>query len=196
MGNIVSGWFPSVEACPFVRKQLLEMSKSVDMGRRGESNETPLFLAANFNAVKAVSNLIERGATTDARDTNGNTALHWAATDENVFSCKVLLQNGANVNSQNKYRETPLLLAAYERQVEVVNVLLNHGADTTMKNKYGETARDRARGECADVIEAHENKLKTEKMVFHRPKCCFCCPKFLLRRKRRKVYHMGVQLKQ
>lgn len=195
--DCISDWMPPVAACPLVQEQLCVISKSVDVTKRGIYNETPLMLAACFNADQAVLNLIQRGAKTDDIDASENTALHWASADKNESSVLRLLQNGANVNATNKYRETSLMLAAREDNEEVVNILLDHDANTKMKSKYGETARECARGKCAYIIEKHENKLKIEKKVSHRPKCCFCCPKLFLRRERRKVYPKGqtVQLK-
>lgn len=154
------------EANPFVRELLFSASDYVDIERRDQSNRTPLFYAAGFNAEKVVVKLVGRGANTEAVDHEGRTALHYATGNGNFLSCKTLLQKGANVNAQNKNGKTPLMWAALYIHLQIFKLLLDSGANTEIKSTRGETAFQLASPNWANVITAYKANLKINKAKF------------------------------
>jgi hypothetical protein len=101
-------------------------------------------LAVAYDMPKAVQNLIERGANTEAAG-RLFTALHLAASTGHTSVCKILLQNHANPNSQGQLLgtpkgTTPLMLAANRGKVGAMKVLLEFEADVDIQNEDGTTA--------------------------------------------------------
>merc|ERR1712098_642370 len=77
--DFISKWHSPREARPFVKDLLFAISLNVAVDRRNHQNQTPIMIAAHFDAEKAVLQLIERGAKLEAVDKHGNTALHLGA---------------------------------------------------------------------------------------------------------------------
>lgn len=150
-------WDVSPKAFPFLKKLFRPLSEYVEVERRVSLlNRTPLHLFCIFDAEKAVSRLIERGANLEAVDENGYTALHFAAQFGSLLSCKTLLNKKAKVNARTKYGQTSsLMLATRSASVEVVKILLAFDAYPNMKDNNNETALDFAPQNCADAIRAH-----------------------------------------
>merc|ERR1712098_996895 len=148
---------------PFMKKLILELSDEVDVGYRDRYQGTPTHLAAKFDADKALSKLIDRGAEIDAVNEDGSTALHYTTKYGNEESLKILLENGANINVQNKYDETPLMWAAHRDHPKVVKILIASGADVLVQKQNGKRALHVAVGNSIDILKAQEEKMNEPK---------------------------------
>ena len=114
------------------------------------SGYTPLYLAAYFNRIQTVRNLLDNGALTDKRIGNNDTPLIGA------INCRygekndrrktdmvlLLLEKGANANAAGHRGNTPLHNAVRRGNAEIVKLLLSHGSDVSLENDYNETALD------------------------------------------------------
>jgi ankyrin repeat protein len=136
----------------------LLIAAGVDVNAPGDSNMTPLMIAAaNAEAVKM---LLAKGAKVNAvsADTLGSvkngpiglgrfTALQLASTGQSVEAVKLLLDAGAGIDTPDIRGMTPLMLAIGTDHVNraVVDLLLARGADPNLKSRAGETALDWAR---------------------------------------------------
>ena len=109
-----------------------------------------LISAVSKNDVKAVSNLLQRGADVNERvklsstfdamkkfgdgtlgkkfEGKGNTPLHLAVIKNNPDIVKMLLENDADINAQNPAGNTPLQLA---KNPNIYNLLLEKGASAS-----------------------------------------------------------------
>jgi ankyrin repeat protein/predicted DCC family thiol-disulfide oxidoreductase YuxK len=81
--------------------------------------------------------LLERGATTEARDNRGQTVLSHAARNGHASSVKTLLAAGANAEAENAAGWTPLALAVRSGDAETVRLLLAAGADPRRRFSSG-----------------------------------------------------------
>ena len=68
---------------------------------RINDNYTPLHHAANCGHTGIVKQLLKKGASVEAIDTNGNTPLHLAAQSGNTGIVELLLTNGASIEALN-----------------------------------------------------------------------------------------------
>lgn len=103
------------------------------------TGESPLHLAAKLDEARAVAQLLDRGADTDATDDMGRTALHLAAAHGASQACVLLLATGARVDIRDEVGNTPLMLASDANASEVAEVLIAHGADVQIENSVGKT---------------------------------------------------------
>jgi ankyrin repeat protein len=131
-----SNWSPLVKAFPFLRELAFYMAENVSLSKRYKEKQTPLMLCAFFDAEKAVSKLLERGANVNETDANKNTALHDSCRYGSNFTCQKLIWQGANVNARNRFGETPLFLAV-SRRSGAVKILLQNGASPHLREKFG-----------------------------------------------------------
>lgn len=80
--------------------------------------QTLLHLAARHGSLKVLKYLIERGASIDIRDSNGNTPAHIAATHHQEEALQLLFDSGADRSLENKDNLTPeaagFLVAPYQ----------------------------------------------------------------------------------
>ena len=89
-------------------------------------SETPLHLAARFNESPVVIQaLLDAGANTEARDSEGWTPLHYAAgQNESPAVIQALVDAGANIEATGADGQTPLH-AAGRNSLAVIQVLLD-----------------------------------------------------------------------
>ena len=73
---------------------------------------TPLHMAVQAKAAKAVSVFLENSANPEARDNRGNTPLHSAILNDNREIAVALVKYGADLHAVNKAGKTPLEMAA------------------------------------------------------------------------------------
>ncbi|KAK1734262.1 ankyrin repeat domain-containing protein [Skeletonema marinoi] len=78
--------------------------------------------ASKKGHVDVVRQLIESGATVNAKDNGENTPLHWACSNGHMDVAKLLIENGAEFNAKNNEGITPLDLAV-EMNLDVVKLL-------------------------------------------------------------------------
>jgi uncharacterized protein len=103
-------------------------------------NDTELHAAAASDDAAAISKLIARGATIDARDHNGATALLVATQRNRINAAKALIEAGADVNARDNINDSPYLYAGARGHLEILNMTLAHGADLKSTNRFGGTA--------------------------------------------------------
>ena len=116
---------------------------------RDYSQEVPrkikgIHLAAWFGLTKIVDWLIEKGHTSDCKDSYGRTPLSRAAERGHEAVVKLLLERGAELESKDNYDWTPLSRAAENGHGAVVKLLLERGAELESKDSYGRTPLSRA----------------------------------------------------
>jgi uncharacterized protein len=104
-----------------------------------------LFEAARKGCVSALDQLFKAGASSLARDHNGDTALAIAASMGRLAFVKALLASSAadataQLERANVAGSTPLILAALAGRGEVATWLINAGAKVDPANAQGETA--------------------------------------------------------
>lgn len=136
------GWPPLVVACrgdnrehPIKIQRLLALGADIDV--RNYKGKTALHYAAKAGFLKVINLLIEKGATIDAPDTNGETPLFDALRstikdgEKQRASVEALLVKGANPNAENRKGLTPLNVAQRMRRAgakKVAEMLRAHGA--------------------------------------------------------------------
>lgn len=108
-----------------------------------DSQLTPLHCAASKNYVDICKLLIEKGASVNSVDRQGNTPLVRAAQKGNNDCLRCLLNSGSLVNIRNRQGDTALHLACEMGYWQTVEILLEtKDIDVTIRNEDGYTARD------------------------------------------------------
>jgi hypothetical protein len=170
LGN---GHILDAAAREFGKAFVLAMSEHVDPNE-SYCGRTPLMVAAQFGAQKAVLKLINRGANVEANCGRWR-SIHFAAYGGSASYVKVLLENKANIDVEDRRAQTPLLLAGKYGHLDALNVLLQFGASTKINiyGKYYSAAKamvhDQAgvlkqdQERCKQATEAYEEKLEREK---------------------------------
>ncbi|XP_069467433.1 poly [ADP-ribose] polymerase tankyrase-2 isoform X2 [Ambystoma mexicanum] len=105
---------------------------------------TPLHLAAGYNRVKVVQQLLKHGADVHAKDKGDLVPLHNACSYGHYEVTELLVKHGACVNAMDLWQFTPLHEAASKNRVEVCGLLLSHGADPTLLNCHNKSSIDLA----------------------------------------------------
>jgi ankyrin repeat protein len=177
-------WERSEKGCSV----LLDMGANVNA--QNVDGMTPLMMAALNNQIELVELFLKYGADTKIQDNRANaaiqmatpkcaeiiqahqrkteavendeySAIHWAALLGNESTCKKLLRmGGTHVLAQDKYGNNAIHVAAVNGHDKIVKILLKSCSDTKATNRWGKTALDCATEKCADVIRAHNAKLK------------------------------------
>lgn len=126
---------------PKVVSKLLDHGAEID-SKVSDGQQTPLHLAAFFDAKEAAKVLVERKANIEAIDDGGNTPLLLAASEGAQGTARLLLEAGANLEARRNDDAggTPLMLAAFGRHKNMVELLLSKGASASAKSKRGSTA--------------------------------------------------------
>lgn len=94
-----------------------------------------LFAAADRNCVNLAGQLLDQGASVDARDRLGARPLSHAAQSGHLEMVDLLLQRGAPINARNLAGSTALFAAAERGQTAVVRRLIDRGADVSLKGR-------------------------------------------------------------
>uniref|UniRef100_A0A2K6RQK9 Ankyrin repeat and SOCS box containing 16 n=1 Tax=Rhinopithecus roxellana TaxID=61622 RepID=A0A2K6RQK9_RHIRO len=130
-------------------KLLLEAGATVNLAA-GESQETPLHVAAARGLEQHVALYLEHGADVGLRTSQGETALNAAcAGAEGPGSCRRhqvaarrLLEAGADARAAGRKRHTPLHNACANGCGGLAELLLRHGARAEVPNGAGHTPMD------------------------------------------------------
>jgi len=96
------------------------------------------FAALRSGDVSKLRSALDRGASANARDAQGNTPLMLAAIHGNLESLRLLLDHGADVNATNNVGATALMRVASDHAK--VAFLLESGADVHVRSTFGNTA--------------------------------------------------------
>ena len=117
-----------------------------DLNRRYETNKgqwsaieasQTLFAAADRNCVELATQLLDGGASVDARDRLGARPLSHAARPGHLEMVDLLLQRGAPINARDLAGATALYVAAERGQTAVVQRLIDKGADADLRGRSG-----------------------------------------------------------
>ncbi|MCJ1371085.1 hypothetical protein MMC20_002300 [Loxospora ochrophaea] len=109
-----------------------------------DESSNNLSIGSYFGLELVVQLLLEKGASTDSKDSYGETPLSHAASEGHEAVVQLLLEKGASVDSKNEHGQTPLLLAALEGYEAVVRLLLEKGASIDSKDEDGQTPLSQA----------------------------------------------------
>jgi len=114
------------------------LGKGVDVNAGYPEKITPLFLAANLDAVEL---LIAKGAIINSESSNSQSPLFGAAWGGNKAIGELLIAKGADVNAKNDIGWTPLFAAAMTSKGsnDMVELLIAKGADVNAKDKDSRT---------------------------------------------------------
>lgn len=128
------GWPPLVYACrgdngehPEDIQRLLELGADIDI--RNYKGKTGLHCAAKAGFLKVINLLIEKGATVDATDTDGETPLFEAirstikSGEKQRAALEALLIKGADPNIKNRKGLTPLQVAQRMRRSDAEKIV-------------------------------------------------------------------------
>lgn len=111
--------------------------------RASESTTPPaaqLHAAAARDDIATLSNLVDRGADIESRDSHGRTALLVATHHDAVNAARLLIEAGADVNAMDDISDSPYLYAGAEGRLEILRLTLANGANLASVNRYGGTA--------------------------------------------------------
>jgi hypothetical protein len=117
-------------------KNLLNSGSNINE-HNSSNGWTPLFWAIYYDKPDAVQILLDKGASVNIQDADGNSPLMLAISQGNKKIFKLLLEKGAEVNVKNKKQETPLSQAVYSADVELVKILICKDADVESVDAYG-----------------------------------------------------------
>lgn len=107
---------------------------------RFDDGQTPLHIATIQGHNGVVEYLINRNASTKAKDISGSTPLHEAVRYGRTEIAKLLLKAGADPNSQDSLGKSPLLIISDQNsRAEIYSLLLIYGGDPNSKDMYGDT---------------------------------------------------------
>lgn len=123
------------------------LDQGADVNSTAYCGRTPLWITVFFGATNsrdAVELLLNRGATLDAREDDGETALWRAISEGNRENVKLLLRRGADVNAKTTIGVSVLMRACEKPDAKLVEILLEKGADIEARDPDGETALWRA----------------------------------------------------
>jgi len=114
--------------------------------RDPSTGETALHLSVKAHNDNWVGFLLNKGANTEIKDRDGNTALHDAALVGDPTALAYLISMKARVNATNNNGETPLILAVHRKDIDAVQALIDAGADPKMQDTIaGKSALDYAK---------------------------------------------------
>lgn len=110
----------------------------LDLLRKKEAEycKSSLHLAARLGKLRAVEDLLEKGANVNAQNDRKDTPLHFAAQSGHRHVVQALLAKGANVNAENRDRKTPLDLTTDED----IRTILKNAEKPDDVNSVGESS--------------------------------------------------------
>jgi len=122
------------------------ITQGADVNGANPDGQTPLMMAAAWDRLPIVDQLIAAGATVAAKTLrSGACPLHFAADRGREEVARRLLASGADPNQRKDDGWSPLHTAAYFGRLTTAKVLLDGGADLQMTANDGKTPLDCAR---------------------------------------------------
>ena len=104
------------------------------------SSPSALHVASILGLNDIAKLLLDRGATTQAKDEDGWTPLHYGAYNGHLDITRLLLDYEDKCDSKDNYASTPLHCAAHNGRLEVTKLLLERGAPVDSRDDEGWTA--------------------------------------------------------
>lgn len=131
----------------FIAQQLIQLFPKEVLDIQNNLYQSPLHLATYLNLTNVVKDLVEKGASLELQDQEGNTALH-VACQRGQTECATEMTREVSPSSlapvletQNWRGLTCLHLAALNRQHHIMKLLVNKGADLNIQEgTSGKTA--------------------------------------------------------
>lgn len=108
------------------------------------NNDTALMQCCREGKIDFALELIEKGASVDLCNQDGNNALWMAVQSGSDVLVKALLKARVPINQQNDHGATALMLAMSLSLGNLVSLLISAGADDSLMTKDGFTAADTA----------------------------------------------------
>lgn len=125
------------------RTDLLDklLYRGASLSGSGYLRKSPLHeIARHPGMVDMVALLIDKGASVDETDIQGESAIHYAVRSGEVACVQLLLERGADINAASEGGETPLTVAAAFGLRPIAEFLLERGADVRKRTRRGATA--------------------------------------------------------
>ncbi len=113
---------------------------SANLDGRGRNNETALMCAARECATAECAELLQAGASVNAKNKDGNNAFWMACVSGSEEIINLLMNHGINIDNQNDNGATALMYAASAGKTQLVKTLVYSGADTNLSTLDGFTA--------------------------------------------------------
>jgi ankyrin repeat protein len=117
-----------------------ERANHVNAALEQNDNQTALHLAARNGHASAIRELVQAGASLDARTSRGWTALHLAANRGQHDAVRELLNAHADADAVTPTGERPIHLAAYPGHHSIIDMLATAGADLDARTETGHAA--------------------------------------------------------
>ncbi|VEN54035.1 unnamed protein product, partial [Callosobruchus maculatus] len=138
---------------PAVQQHLEANQLSVNV--RGQGGKTAMQVAAHQGYVNLVRFLLEKGASVNARDNDGDTCLHYATFGNRPEILELFCQQpGVELNLQNRSGCSALHIAAHKKPAGCARILIGAGADPNKQDSYGDTPMHDAIGkDNLEVVE-------------------------------------------
>lgn len=109
-----------------------QYGSTIDSGISISSGFGPLHIACARGHENTVNKLIQKGASTNAWDTDGKTPLYRSCENGHLKIVQLLLNSGVDVNLCDKDGFSPLYAACQEGYHDIVILLLDNKADPNM----------------------------------------------------------------
>ncbi|WP_420366320.1 ankyrin repeat domain-containing protein [Curtobacterium sp. L3-7] len=140
------GFAPLHAAAWFDRPEMLEelIGRGASLELHDVEGRTPLTLAIDRDARRAVAVLVTAGADLEARDTDGNTPIVRAAWGGHAAIVRALAEAGADAGVRGSRGATPLIAAVDSGDVDTVRAALDLDVDRDARDDEGSTAAARA----------------------------------------------------
>ena len=114
-----------------IKKLLLTVAFAIPM-LAGADTYDDLISATKAGNASEVSTLVNKGASIDTTDIDGNTLLILAARDGHVELVEYLIKHRAKLNARNSAGDTAMRIAAFRGQLKIVELLVAGGAAVNM----------------------------------------------------------------
>ncbi len=115
-----------------IKKMLLTVAFALPL-LAGADTYDDLISAAKSGDVAEVSTLINKGASIDTTDIEGNTLLMLATREGHLELVQYLVKHRAKLNARNASGDTALRLAAFRGQLKIAEALIAGGAAVNMQ---------------------------------------------------------------
>lgn len=117
----------------FIVVLILFRSTGYCVYQQQEDLNQKLLSSVKTGDINEIRELLDDGASVDAKYGNGISALFLAISNRNDAIVKLLLERGADIGEKNTF--SPLILAAYTENLEIIKQLLDRGAEPNVAKK-------------------------------------------------------------
>lgn len=118
-------------------KALVERGADINAKLDNDKQRTGLFRAATLGSVDLLKLLIDKGASINVADSDGNTPLMAAAKNGLTDVCKALINKGADIDARDTRNNTPLIWAAAKGHTEICRLLIDEGTELYAQSNNG-----------------------------------------------------------